>query len=297
MGAEITIEHGYIHAKAPAGGRLIGAHIVTEMITVTGTENLLMAATLASGTTIIENAACEPEVTDLAKMLISMGAKIEGLGTSRLVIEGVEQLHGTTHTVVSDRIEAGTFLCAVAATGGDVTLTHVDPMIMGAVLDKLREMGLQMEVTDTTIRAIMTGQPKPVSFKTTEYPGFPTDMQAQFMAVNAVASGASRVTETIFENRFMHVQEMNRLGASIVVDGNTASTEGVLPETLSGAMVMATDLRASASLVILGMVAGGTTIVDRIYHLDRGYQRMEEKLTAVGATITRVQGLSEDEVL
>jgi UDP-N-acetylglucosamine 1-carboxyvinyltransferase len=297
MGAEITLEHGYIHAKAPAGGRLIGAHIVTEMITVTGTENLLMAATLASGTTIIENAACEPEVTDLAKMLISMGAKIEGLGTSRLVIEGVEQLHGTTHTVVSDRIEAGTFLCAVAATGGDVTLTHVDPMIMGAVLDKLREMGLQMEVTDTTIRAIMTGQPKPVSFKTTEYPGFPTDMQAQFMAVNAVASGASRVTETIFENRFMHVQEMNRLGASIVVDGNTASTEGVLPETLSGAMVMATDLRASASLVILGMVAGGTTIVDRIYHLDRGYQRMEEKLTAVGATITRVQGLSEDEVL
>jgi UDP-N-acetylglucosamine 1-carboxyvinyltransferase len=297
MGAEITIEHGYIHAKAPAGGRLIGAHIVTEMITVTGTENLLMAATLATGTTIIENAACEPEVTDLAKMLISMGAKIEGLGTSRLVIEGVEQLHGTTHTVVSDRIEAGTFLCAVAATGGDVTLTHVDPMIMGAVLDKLREMGLQMEVTDTTIRAIMTGQPKPVSFKTTEYPGFPTDMQAQFMAVNAVASGASRVTETIFENRFMHVQEMNRLGASIVVDGNTASTEGVLPETLSGAMVMATDLRASASLVILGMVAGGTTIVDRIYHLDRGYQRMEEKLTAVGATITRVQGLSEDEVL
>jgi UDP-N-acetylglucosamine 1-carboxyvinyltransferase len=297
MGAEITIEHGYIHAKAPAGGRLIGAHIVTEMITVTGTENLLMAATLASGTTIIENAACEPEVTDLAKMLISMGAKIEGLGTSRLVIEGVEQLHGTTHTVVSDRIEAGTFLCAVAATGGDVTLTHVDPTIMGAVLDKLREMGLQMELTDTTIRAVMTGQPKPVSFKTTEYPGFPTDMQAQFMAVNAVASGASRVTETIFENRFMHVQEMNRLGASIVVDGNTASTEGVLPETLSGAMVMATDLRASASLVILGMVAGGTTIVDRIYHLDRGYQRMEEKLTAVGATITRVQGLSEDEVL
>ena len=186
---------------------------------------------------------------------------------------------------------------AVAATGGDVTLTHVDPTIMGAVLDKLREMGLQMELTDTTIRAVMTGQPKPVSFKTTEYPGFPTDMQAQFMAVNAVASGASRVTETIFENRFMHVQEMNRLGASIVVDGNTASTEGVLPETLSGAMVMATDLRASASLVILGMVAGGTTIVDRIYHLDRGYQRMEEKLTAVGATITRVQGLSEDEVL
>lgn len=297
MGAEISIEHGYIHAKAPAGGRLKGAHIVTEMVTVTGTENLLMAATLADGTTIIENAACEPEVTDLAKMLISMGAKIEGVGSSRLVIEGVPQLHGTTHTVVSDRIEAGTFLCAVAATGGDVTLTHVDPTIMGSVLEKLREMGLELELGEDTIRAKMNGRPKAVSFKTTEYPGFPTDMQAQFMAVNAIASGTSRVTETIFENRFMHVQEMNRLGASIVIDGNTATTEGVPAESLSGAMVMATDLRASASLVILGLLAAGTTIVDRIYHLDRGYERMEEKLTKVGASITRVQGLSEEEVL
>lgn len=297
MGAEISIEHGYIHAKAPDGGRLKGAHIVTEMITVTGTENLLMAATLADGTTIIENAACEPEVTDLAKMLIGMGAKIDGLGTSRLVIEGVSQLHGTTHTIVSDRIEAGTFLCAVAATGGDVTLTHVDPSIMGATLEKLREMGVEIDTGETTIRARMSGRPKAVSFKTTEYPGFPTDMQAQFMAVNVIASGTSRVTETIFENRFMHVQEMNRLGANVVIDGNTATTEGVFVETLSGAMVMATDLRASASLVILGLLAAGTTIVERIYHLDRGYERMEEKLTKVGANVIRVQGLSEEEVL
>ena len=297
MGAEITIEHGYIHARAPEGGRLKGASITTDMITVTGTENLLMAATLAEGTTILENAACEPEVTDLAKMLISMGAKIEGLGTHRLVIEGVERLHSTTHSVVPDRIEAGTFLCAVAATGGDVRLTHVDPTIMDAVLDKLREIGVVLEIGETTIRAKMEGQPKPVSFSTTEYPGFPTDMQAQFMAVNAVASGASSVTETIFENRFMHVQEMNRLGANIVIDGNTATTQGVAAESLSGAMVMATDLRASASLVILGMVAEGTTIVDRIYHLDRGYERMEEKLTKVGADITRVSGVSEEEVL
>lgn len=297
MGAEITIEHGYIHARAPEGGRLKGASITTDMITVTGTENLLMAATLAEGTTILENAACEPEVTDLAKMLVSMGAKIEGLGTHRLVIEGVERLHSATHSVVADRIEAGTFLCAVAATGGDVRLTQVDPTIMGAVLDKLREIGVVLEIGETTIRAKMEGQPKPVSFSTTEYPGFPTDMQAQFMAVNAVASGASSVTETIFENRFMHVQEMNRLGANIVIDGNTATTQGVAAESLSGAMVMATDLRASASLVILGMVAEGTTIVDRIYHLDRGYERMEEKLTKVGADITRVSGVSEEEVL
>lgn len=294
MGAQITIEHGYIHAKAPEGGRLKGARIVTDMITVTGTENLLMAATLADGETILENAACEPEVTDLAKMLVSMGAKIEGIGSSRLVIQGVEQLHGTTHSVVSDRIEAGTFLCAVAATGGDIRLTHVEPNIMDAVLEKLREIGVQLEVGDTWIRAKMEGRPKPVSFRTTEYPGFPTDMQAQFMAVNAVAGGTSRVTETIFENRFMHVQEMNRLGANIVVDGHTAITEGVDADSLSGAIVMATDLRASASLVILGMIAKGTTIVDRIYHLDRGYERMEEKLAKVGATIERVRGMGEE---
>ena len=289
MGAEITIEHGYIHARAPEGGRLKGASITTDMITVTGTENFLMAAVLADGETVLENAACEPEVTDLAKMLVSMGAKIQGIGTHRLVIQGVEQLHGTTHSVVSDRIEAGTFLCAVAATGGDIRLTHVDPSIMTAVLDKLTEMGVELELGETTIRAKMTGRAKPVNLSTTEYPGFPTDMQAQFMAVNAIASGASDVTETIFENRFMHVQEMNRLGANIVVHGNTAHTEGVDAAALSGAVVMATDLRASASLVILGMIAEGTTTVDRIYHLDRGYERMEEKLMKVGAVIERVR--------
>ena len=296
MGAEITIEHGYIHARAPEGGRLKGARITTDMITVTGTENLLMAATLADGETILENAACEPEVTDLAHMLVGMGAKIEGIGTHRLVIQGVEKLHSTSHSVVSDRIEAGTFLCAVAATGGDVRLTHVDPSIMTAVLDKLTEIGVVLELGETTIRAKMNQRPKPVNFTTTEYPGFPTDMQAQFMAVNAIANGASSVTETIFENRFMHVQEMNRLGANITIHGNTATTEGVEVDTLSGAMVMATDLRASASLVILGLLAEGTTIVDRIYHLDRGYERMEEKLKAVGATIERVSGMGEEEV-
>ena len=296
MGAEITIEHGYIHARAPEGGRLKGASITTDMITVTGTENLLMAATLADGETILENAACEPEVTDLAHMLVAMGAKIQGIGTHRLVIQGVEKLHSTTHSVVSDRIEAGTFLCAVAATGGDIRLTHVDPSIMTAVLDKLTEMGVELELGETTIRAKMNQRAQPVSFSTTEYPGFPTDMQAQFMAVNAIANGASSVTETIFENRFMHVQEMNRLGANITIHGNTATTEGVEVDTLSGAMVMATDLRASASLVILGFLAEGTTIVDRIYHLDRGYERMEEKLKAVGATIERVSGMGEEEV-
>lgn len=296
MGAQITIEHGYIHARAPDGGRLKGASITTDMITVTGTENLLMAATLADGTTILENAACEPEVTDLARMLVGMGAKITGIGTSRLVIEGVERLGSTTHSVVSDRIEAGTFLCAVAATGGDIRLTHVDPSIMGAVLDKLTEMGVELELGETTIRAQMNRRATPVNLSTTEYPGFPTDMQAQFMAVNVIANGSSSVTENIFENRFMHVQEMNRLGAKITIHGNTANTEGVGIETLSGAMVMATDLRASASLVILGLIAQGTTIVDRIYHLDRGYERMEAKLNAVGASIERVSGMGESEI-
>ena len=293
MGAHITIEHGYIHAKAPEGGRLKGARITTDMITVTGTENLLMAAVLADGETVLENAACEPEVTDLAKMLVSMGANIQGIGTHRLVIQGVEQLHGTTHSVVSDRIEAGTFLCAAAATGGDIRLTHVDPSIMTSVLDKLTEMGVELELGETTIRAKMTRRAQAVNLSTTEYPGFPTDMQAQFMAVNAIANGASDVTETIFENRFMHVQEMNRLGANIVIHGNTAHTEGVDATALSGAVVMATDLRASASLVILGMIAEGTTIVDRIYHLDRGYERMEEKLTKVGAVIERIRSVEE----
>jgi UDP-N-acetylglucosamine 1-carboxyvinyltransferase len=284
MGAEITIEGGYIHAKAK---KLKGARILTDMITVTGTENLLMAATLAEGETVLENAAREPEVTDLANLLVAMGARIEGIGTDRLVIQGVDALHGAKHAVISDRIEAATFLCAVAATGGDIVLTNTRTDIFDVALDKLREVGLQMEVGTNTIRARMEGRPQPVSFRTTEYPGFPTDMQAQFMAVNTIAAGPSRVTETIFENRFMHVQEMNRLGAAISTEGNTAFIKGV--DRLVGAPVMATDLRASASLVIAGMAAQGTTLIDRIYHLDRGYDRMEVKLSKVGADIVRIK--------
>jgi UDP-N-acetylglucosamine 1-carboxyvinyltransferase len=284
MGAEITIEGGYIYAKAK---KLKGARILTDMITVTGTENLLMAATLAEGETVLENAAREPEVTDLANLLVAMGAKIEGIGTDRLVIQGVAELHGAEHAVISDRIEAATFLCAVAATGGDIVLTNTRTDIFDVALDKLREVGLRMEVGTNTIRARMDARPQPVSFRTTEYPGFPTDMQAQFMAVNTIAAGPSRVTETIFENRFMHVQEMNRLGATISTEGNTAFIKGV--ERLVGAPVMATDLRASASLVIAGMAAAGTTLIDRIYHLDRGYDRMEVKLSKVGADIVRIK--------
>jgi UDP-N-acetylglucosamine 1-carboxyvinyltransferase len=284
MGAEITIEGGYIYAKAK---KLKGARILTDMITVTGTENLLMAATLAEGETVLENAAREPEVTDLANLLVAMGAKIEGIGTDRLVIQGVAELHGAKHAVISDRIEAATFLCAVAATGGDILLTNTRTDIFDVALDKLREVGLQMEIGSNTIRARMDARPQPVSFRTTEYPGFPTDMQAQFMAVNTIANGPSRVTETIFENRFMHVQEMNRLGAAIFTEGNTALIKGV--ERLVGAEVMATDLRASASLVIAAMAAEGTTLIDRIYHLDRGYDRMEVKLSKVGAEIVRIK--------
>lgn len=284
MGAEITIEGGYIHAKC---AKLKGARILTDMITVTGTENLLMAAVLAEGETVLENAAREPEVTDLANMLVAMGAKIEGIGTDRLVIQGVESLHGTRHAVISDRIEAATFLCAVAATGGDIRIVNTRTDIFDVAIDKLREMGVQLTVEGQAIRARMDGRPRPVSFRTTEYPGFPTDMQAQFMAVNTIADGPSRVTETIFENRFMHVQELNRLGAQISIEGNTAFMRGV--DRLVGAPVMATDLRASASLVIAGLAAEGTTIVDRIYHLDRGYDRMEAKLSAVGADIVRIK--------
>jgi UDP-N-acetylglucosamine 1-carboxyvinyltransferase len=284
LGAEITIEGGYIYAKCK---KLKGTRIVTDMITVTGTENLLMAATLAEGETILENAAREPEVTDLAHLLVKMGAKIEGIGTDRLVIQGVAELHGASHAVIADRIETGTFLCAVAATGGDVTLKNTRIDILDAALDKLRDMGLVMTFGPDWIRAQMSRRPTPVSFRTTEYPGFPTDMQAQFMAVNTIAGGASRVTETIFENRFMHVQEMNRLGAAITIEGKTAIIAGV--ERLRGAPVMATDLRASASLVIAAMAAEGETLIDRIYHLDRGYDRMEVKLSAVGANIVRVK--------
>ncbi|WP_296942760.1 UDP-N-acetylglucosamine 1-carboxyvinyltransferase [uncultured Massilia sp.] len=284
MGADITIEGGYIHARC---AKLKGARIHTDMITVTGTENLLMAATLADGETILENAAREPEVVDLANMLVAMGAKIDGIGTDRLVIQGVPSLHGTQHAVISDRIEAATFLCAVAATGGDIRITNTRTDIFDVALDKLREIGLQLAIEGDTIRARMDGRPQPVSFRTTEYPGFPTDMQAQFMAVDTIAAGPSRVTETIFENRFMHVQELNRLGAQISTEGNTAFIEGV--PRLVGAPVMATDLRASASLVIAGLAAEGTTVVDRIYHLDRGYDRMEAKLSAVGADIVRIK--------
>jgi UDP-N-acetylglucosamine 1-carboxyvinyltransferase len=284
LGAEVWIDAGYIYAKCK---KLKGARIVTDMITVTGTENLLMAAVLAEGETVLENAAREPEVTDLANLLVAMGAKISGIGTDRLVIEGVDELHGASHSVIADRIETGTFLCAVAATGGDITLKNTRTDILDAALDKLRAMGLTMTSGPDWIRAQMSSRPHAVSFRTTEYPGFPTDMQAQFMAVNTIAAGPSRVTETIFENRFMHVQEMNRLGAAIQIEGNTAIINGV--ERLRGAPVMATDLRASASLVIAAMAAEGETLIDRIYHLDRGYDRMEVKLSAVGAQVERIK--------
>ena len=288
MGASIKIKSGYIQAETkPQTDRLKGASILTDMITVTGTENLLMAATLASGTTILENAAREPEVGDLAELLVKMGAKISGIGSDRLVIEGVEKLHGAEHSVIPDRIEAGTFLCAVAAVGGEILVKHCRPNTLDAVMVKLKEAGLKMEVGPDWIKASMQDRPKAVSFRTSEYPAFPTDMQAQLMAVNALADGSSMVTETIFENRFMHVQELNRLGADIAIEGNTAIAQGV--EKLSGAIVMATDLRASASLVIAGLAAQGETRVDRIYHLDRGYDRMEHKLTLLGAKIERIK--------
>ena len=291
MGADIHIEHGYIEAKFGKNpNALVGAKILTDMITVTGTENLMMAAVLAEGETVLENAAREPEVTDLAELLIKMGANIKGLGTDRLIIKGVKALHGAEHSIIPDRIETGTFMCVAGAmgeVGADLMIKNARPDTLDVVIDKLREAGLKIEVGADWIHVTMNQRPKAVSFKTSEYPAFPTDMQAQFMAMNAIANGTSRVTETIFENRFMHVQELNRLGASIVIEGNTATTEGV--KGLSGAIVMATDLRASASLVIAGLAAQGETIVDRIYHLDRGYDRMEKKLAAVGANIVRVK--------
>jgi UDP-N-acetylglucosamine 1-carboxyvinyltransferase len=283
LGAEITVEGGYIHAKAK---RLKGARVRTDMITVTGTENILMAAALAEGETVIENAAREPEVVDLANLLLAMGARISGAGTDRIVVHGVDKLHGATYTVMPDRIEAGTFLCAVAAAGGDVTLTHCAPDTMGATLGKLGEAGLQMDLGQNTIRAVMNSRPRAVSFRTVEYPGFATDMQAQLMTVDCIAQGTATISEHIFENRFMHVQELARLGADITIEGKTAVVKGV--DKLTGAPVMATDLRASASLVIAGLVAQGQTLVDRIYHLDRGYDKMEKKLSAVGAQIQRV---------
>jgi UDP-N-acetylglucosamine 1-carboxyvinyltransferase len=290
MGAVIDVEQGYMVARLKDGrSRLKGARIATDMVTVTGTENFLMAAALAEGETVLENAAQEPEIPDLAELLIAMGAKIEGHGSSRILIQGVERLYGTTHTVVADRIEAGTFLCAVAATGGDVVLKNARGDHLEAVIDKLRDAGVSIEAVAGGLRVRSAGPAfehlKAQSFRTTEYPGFPTDMQAQFMVLNAVSQGSAKVTETIFENRFMHVNELLRLGARIQIDGKVAMVEGVTK--LSGATVMATDLRASASLVIAGLVATGETVVDRIYHLDRGYDRMEDKLRALGADIER----------
>jgi UDP-N-acetylglucosamine 1-carboxyvinyltransferase len=283
MGAEITIEHGYIKAQAK---RLRGARIVTDMVTVTGTENLMMAATLAEGTTVIDNAAREPEVVDLAECLIAMGARIEGAGTDRIVVHGVDQLHAAAHNIMADRIEAGTFLCAVAAARGDVMVRHAQAGAMGATLEKLREAGVSLAESGDGIRVRCDQRPAAFNFRTAPFPGLATDMQAQLMAVASIAQGTSVITETIFENRFMHVQELRRLGAAIDVDGHTAVVRGVAG--LSGARVMAPDLRASAGLVIAGLVASGETEIDRIYHLDRGYDRMEEKLRAIGARVTRV---------
>ncbi len=270
LGAEVTIEQGYIVARRAAGRRLRGARIVTDLVTVTGTENLMMAAVLAEGQTVIENAAREPEVLDLAQCLVAMGASIRGAGTDRIVVEGVERLHGARHRVMPDRIESATYLAAVAATGGDLTLEGAAPATLEAVIEKLREAGARVDVGAGSVRLRMDRRPTPVDIVTAPYPAFPTDAQAQFMALNCIAQGVARVSENIFENRFMHVLELQRLGARIDIDGHTAIVHGV--ESLSGATVMATDLRASASLVIAGLVAGGQTTVERIYHLDRGYE-------------------------
>jgi len=283
MGAAIDLEHGYINAR----GRLRGANIVFDMVTVTGTENLLMAATLAEGITVLENAAREPEVIDLAQCLVAMGASITGAGTDRITIEGVARLHGATHTIMPDRIETGTFLAAVAATGGDVTVTGTQPDSLVSVIDKLREVGADIAIDGDVIRVRRDGPLQPVNIRTVPHPGFPTDMQAQFMALVTRAKGAAVITETIFENRMMHVQELRRLGADIEVEGSTAVVKGVAK--LTGADVMATDLRASACLVIAGLVAEGATTIDRIYHLDRGYERIEEKLMGLGAHIERIR--------
>lgn len=284
MGAEIHIEHGYIHATAQ---RLKGARICFDLVSVTGTENLMMAAVLADGVTVLENAAREPEVIDLAVCLRAMGAKIVGDGTDTITITGVEALHGASHRIMPDRIESGTFLVAAAATGGRITLTDTRADMLDSVLDKLREAGASIAVEGDCIELSMERRPKAVNLRTAPYPAFPTDMQAQFMALNTIAEGSAIVVETIFENRFMHVQELRRLGAQIDIEGNTAVIRGCI--SLEGAAVMATDLRASACLVIAGLVAQGETIVDRIYHLDRGYEHIEAKLSALGAQISRIQ--------
>jgi UDP-N-acetylglucosamine 1-carboxyvinyltransferase len=286
MGADIRIEDGYIKATAD---RLHGARIFMDVVSVTGTENLLMAATLADGTTVIENAAREPEVVDLANCLISMGARITGAGTDEIIIEGVESLHGADHSVIPDRIETGTYLVAAAITGGDITVRDTEPRLLEAVLEKLRQAGAEIEVGEDWITLRTQGRRmRAVNIRTAPYPAFPTDMQAQFMVLNCVAEGTGTITETIFENRFMHVQELQRMGAQIDLQGNTAIIKGT--EKLQGAPVMATDLRASASLALAGLVAGSETVIDRIYHIDRGYEGIEEKLSRLGARIKRVSG-------
>ena len=284
MGATIAIEHGYMHARAD---RLRGARIVMDMVTVTGTENLMMAATLAEGTTLIENAAREPEVLDLARCLGAMGAKIEGAGSDVIRIEGVSSLRGTSHQVMPDRIECGTYLAAAAAVGGRVRLVGAAPKTLDATLEKLAEAGARVRVTNGSIEIESAGRPKSVSVRTAPFPGFATDMQAQFMALACIADGTAVITETIFENRFMHAQELQRLGADISIQGNSAVVRGV--ERLQGATVMATDLRASAGLVIAGLAAEGETVVDRIYHLDRGYEALETKLGELGARVERLR--------
>ena len=287
MGAEITVDGGYV--KGEVHDRLRGADFRMDMVTVGGTENLMMAATLAEGRTVLRNAAREPEIVDLAACLIAMGANISGQGTDTIEIEGVKALHGADYRVMPDRIEAGTYLAAAAATRGSIELTGVDPGTLGVALERLREAGADIEVGDGCIRLDMGGRrPKAVDISTAPYPGFPTDLQAQFMAVNAVAEGDATVTETIFENRFMHVQEMNRLGADIeLLSPSTAHVHGV--DTLRAAPVMATDLRASSSLVVAALVAEGTTVIDRIYHIDRGYETIEEKLAQLGADVSRIR--------
>jgi UDP-N-acetylglucosamine 1-carboxyvinyltransferase len=283
MGAEIDLDHGYIDAKAK---QLIGTRFVFEVVTVTGTENLMMASTLASGTTVLENAAREPEVSDLADCLNAMGARISGAGTDRIVVEGVSALHGARHRIMPDRIETATFLAAAAATGGSIRLSGTRPDTLDAVLDKLSEAGAELAIDADAIRLSRAGALNSVTLRTAPYPGFPTDMQAQLMALMTIAEGTAVVTETIFENRMMHVQELRRMGADIDVESNTAIVRGV--SGLTGAKVMATDLRASACLVVAGLIADGETVIDRIYHLDRGYERIEQKLSALGARIRRV---------
>ena len=283
MGAEVHVEHGYVHATVP---RLKGARLFTDMVTVTGTENLMMAAALADGETVIENAAREPEVVDLANCLVAMGAQISGAGSDVIRIRGVERLHGATHRIMPDRIETGTYLCAAAATGGSVRLTGTSSSYLDAVIDKLMDAGCEVVSERDAIRLSAPARLNAVSLRTAPYPAFPTDMQAQFMAINCVANGVAMMRETIFENRFMHAVELQRLGADIRIDSNTAVVQGVAK--LEGATVMATDLRASASLVVAGLVAEGETVIERIYHLDRGYERLEEKLAALGAKVRRL---------